>query len=69
MGYEFSCKNCGAKDFKTLTKPETLDEYMGAICTHCGMTVTEDVIEAERINLTEKFRREGFDAFWKNLNK
>ena len=69
MGYEFTCKNCGSKDFEIIPKPETLNEYVGAICINCRMTVTQDMVDAETINLTEKFRREGFGAFWKERIK
>ena len=60
MAFEFTCKKCGSTKFKTLAEPQTLDDYLGAVCLDCRATVTSDDIKAEKLNLTGKLAREAF---------
>ena len=56
----FSCKKCGSQTFKGVSKPKTLDEFVGAFCTKCGTAVTENDIMEHYLKLSTQIGRDIF---------
>jgi len=60
MDFKFSCGKCGSQVFKTRSKPQSLEDFYGAVCVKCGATITESEIKKQASQLAEKLARDAF---------
>ncbi len=60
MTIKFTCKNCGSETFKTRTKPQSLDDFNGAVCSKCGAAITQNDIRKQAAEIADKIARDAF---------
>lgn len=56
----FACKHCGSEAFKCVSEPKSLDQFVGAVCSDCGATVTENDIREHYLKLGTQIGRDIF---------
>lgn len=54
---EFFCPKCRNNSFKTTIQITTLDDFLGAVCSKCNYTVTEDDTKTQARDLADKLIR------------
>jgi ribosomal protein S27AE len=57
---QFSCPKCGTTEFKVPSRPKTIEDFIGAVCSNCGGTITEDDIKAQALKIAERKMRKAF---------